>query len=435
MLDSCLSVDSRQPLNIIDDHFLSAITTLFIEEMAMDRKTLPPLNNWHHLDHPWQLRGNKSIPNFPCSKQTEAIALKEYGTRKAEPNNVKRRSRPDGVGETIRTFILGLSDEFNNLLMGIWGNLSLISRAFDKSDIVLQRVSEMEHMLQSGSVLINAVFGYLGERRMVAKNIRLNQLIQEIHGSLPIDCDRFKRDILHASLTVTTAQDSVTALASNLSLVLRQFVERLQHQIDLLLKIKGLGRKVSARSRTLEQLMGRAMDMLNLLDCYAGTVPLNTKKTSIKKMVAGLVRKLEAGFPQLEISLDLARRLPWIHADSTSMRYVLKQLLENAAAAMAGKGTLHIEAHTLKADNARDRCVAHRWSDSVVIAVSDTGHGMDLQTLLHVFDPFFTRRRNAARLGIGMAASWGIVKAHGGYIHVRSKEGLGSTFRVYLPFR
>jgi two-component system cell cycle sensor histidine kinase/response regulator CckA len=175
--------------------------------------------------------------------------------------------------------------------------------------------------------------------------------------------------------------------------------------------------------------------MLILLDRYAGAVPLNIKKLSIKEMISDRVRKLEVRFPQLEISLDLARRLPWIHADRTGMQFVLKQLLENAAAAMEGRGRLRIEANTLNGDHAQNRCVAYRWSDSIVIAVSDTGHGMDLKTLLHVFDPFFTHRRSANRLGMGMASSWGIVKAHGGYIHVRSKAGHGSTFRVYLPIR
>jgi signal transduction histidine kinase len=435
MIDSCVSADSRQATNITDDDFLSAIATLFVEEMALDRKSTPPPIGWGQLARPRQLPDNTTIVPLPCTKQTETIALKEYGTRKAEPAHTRRRSHPDGTGETIRTFILGLSDTFNDLLMGIWGNLSLISLNSGKSESLFRRASEMEQMIHNGSVLINAVFGYLGERRLVAKNIRLNQLIQEIHGSLPVDSDRFKKDILHASLTVSTTQDSMTALASSLSLVLRQFVERLQHHLGLLRKERIPGRKVTSRLRTMEHLMARTLDMLILLDRYAGAVPINIKKTSIKEMVVGLVRKLEARFPQLEISLDLSRRLPWIHADRTSMQYVLKQLLENAAAAMAGKGRLHIEAHTLKAGHARNRCVAHRWSDSVVIAVSDTGHGMDLQTLLHVFDPFFTRRRNADRLGMGMAASWGIVKAHGGYIHVRSRAGHGSTFRVYLPHR
>jgi signal transduction histidine kinase len=438
MLDSCVHADSRQPLSqqpfdIIDDHFLSAITTLFIEKMAMDQKSPAPLESWSHLDHPWQLRGNTSIVPFPCSKQTEAIALKEYGTRKAEPNNTKRRTRMDSTGETIRTFILGLSDAFNNLVMGIWGNLSLISLTSDKSGTFFQRVSEMEYMIQTGSALINAVFSYLGERRMIAKNIRLNQLIQEINGVLPIDGDRIKKDILQAGLTAPTAQHGVATLASNLSSIIKQFVELLQHQYNMIRNTRNLARKVSARLGLVAQLLSRALEILMLLDRYAGVETLNIKKMSATAMIADLVRKFEPKLPQLNISLDLARRLPSIHADQSKLKFVLNQLMKNAANAMRGGGSLHIQAGALKSEPVQNRCVAHRWSDSIVITVSDTGHGMDFNTLMHVFDPFFSGRRSSSGMGMGLAASWGIIKAHGGYIHVRSQMGCGSMFKIFLP--
>jgi signal transduction histidine kinase len=433
MFNTCTSADSKQPFNIIDDHFISVITTLFIEGMVLEQKTKPLSKSWRQFDQALRLREKTSIMPLPCSKQTEAITLKEYGTRKAEPNNVMRQARPDAAGETIRTFILGLSDAFNNLLMGIWGNLSLIALTCGKSKTAFQRVSEMEQMIHSGSALINAVFGYLGERRTIAKNIRLKQLIQEINQVLPVDSERITKDILHASLTTPVDHGRVTALASNLSQILRQFMERLQHRYSLIIHEKNLDKKALARTCKVKQLMDRASEILMLLDCYAGAEPLELKKTSARAIVAGLVRKFEARYPQLKISLDLAQRLPLIHADRSGMQFVLNQLMENAVSSMAGQGKLLIEAKTIKASPARNRCVAHRWSDSIVITVTDTGHGMDLNTLLHVFDPFYSHQDNSSRLGMGLAASWGLVKAHGGYIHVRSKEAHGSTFKVYLP--
>ena len=434
MFDSSVHPDSRQSLDILDDHFLTAITTLLIEKMAIDRKSPPPLNGWSHWDQPWKLRENTSIVPLPCSKQTEAIALKEYGTRKAEPHNNKRRAHLDNTGETIRTFILGLSDAFNNLLMGIWGNLSLISMTADKSNPVYQRVSEMEHMIQNGSTLINAIFGYLSERRMVAKNVRLNQLIKELNEILPVDGDRIKKDILHSSLTVPTAENSLTALTSNITWILRRFVDRLQSQFNLILsEMRNPNKKVSNRLHIVRRLIDRAQDILLLLDRYTGTQRLDKKKMSAKVMLARLARKFGTRFPQLKITLDFAARLPWIRADGSGMQFVFNQLMENAATAMEGRGRLQIEATTLKADPASNRCVAYRWSDSIVITVTDTGCGMDLNTLLHVFDPFFSGKRDSRRLGMGLAASWGIVRAHGGYIHVRSKRDRGCSFKIYLP--
>jgi signal transduction histidine kinase len=437
MLDSFASAHSRQSLDLIDDHFLSAITTLFIEEMALDRKWMPPSAGWNPPDRPVALRSKASIAVVPYSKQTEAIALKEYGTRKALPNHMMRRSRTGGASDTIRTFILGLSDAFNNLLMGIWGNLSLIGLTGVKSDPVFQRVSEMEHRIQTGSALINAVFGYLGERRRVAKTIRLNQLLQEINGVLPIDGERIKKDILHASLSAPTGPHSMEALAGNLSRILRQFVERLQTQYDLIRDEKILAGGMSTRLHTIERQMARTLEILMLLDRYAGAEELNFKRICTRDMLRKLADRCEAGFPELEISLDLPRRLPWIDGDGSRLQFVLDQLLKNSAAAMAGRGRFHIEAAPFKAASDEDRFLSLGRRDAVAITVSDTGHGMDLNTILHVFDPFFSHRRNPGRpgIGMGMAASWGIVKAHGGYIHAFSNAACGSTFKVYLPIR
>lgn len=435
MLNASAIDESKRPANIIEDSFLSIMTALFIEGMAIE----PCKGQSQDLaaGHSHQLDINEDIPDFPLSytKETEAIALKEYGTRKAEPHNKNRRTRVDQTTKTIREFILGLSDAFNNLLMGIWGNLSLINLSTDKNNPLSQRVSEMEQLIQNGSALLNGIFGYLGERRIVAKNIRLNQLLREIKESVPIDSSVFKSDILQESKIDLSGQSTATMVASGLARVLAQLMERMQHHHHLIRNEDPLTNQNRNRLRTIERLMAKALDIIRRLQYYAEMTECTLKKISVKALTEQVFRKFASNHQRLKISMDVAPRLPRIYADRSMLHFVLNVLMQNAVDAMPENGDLHVDVRALSSEIPSNRCVAYRWADSIVVTVTDTGHGMALDTLLHVFDPFFTSHRNADRLGMGLASAWGIIKVHGGYIHVQSKIGHGSTFKIYLPIR
>ncbi len=128
--------------------------------------------------------------------------------------------------------------------------------------------------------------------------------------------------------------------------------------------------------------------------------------------------------------------LGWIRADRGQLQQVLLNLALNARDAMPAGGRVVIE--TAAVDLGDGAAAAHpevrlRRGPYAMLALADTGHGMDRDTASHVFEPFFTTKSVGKGTGLGLSTVYGIVNQSDGYIWVESEPGRGATFRLYLP--
>jgi signal transduction histidine kinase len=123
-----------------------------------------------------------------------------------------------------------------------------------------------------------------------------------------------------------------------------------------------------------------------------------------------------------------------IEADPVQIHQVVLNLAVNSRDAMPRGGTLTIRTANFDAtEQPTPSGIGPR--DYLVLAVSDTGVGMDVETQSHIFEPFFTTKGLGKGTGLGLATVYGIVQQGGGSIEVESDPGRGTTFRIYLPVK
>ena len=136
----------------------------------------------------------------------------------------------------------------------------------------------------------------------------------------------------------------------------------------------------------------------------------------------------------IEIDLCLEEDLKLVDADPVQIEQVLMNLAVNARDAMPDGGRLFIRTSNVirpeKHGSIPSLSPSREW---VLLSVSDTGHGMDKETLEHIFEPFFSTKAPGKGTGLGLSMVHGIVKNHDGRITCRSTPGKGTSFRIYLP--
>ena len=214
---------------------------------------------------------------------------------------------------------------------------------------------------------------------------------------------------------------------------------------NMLTVISGYNRMILDELSTLDPLRGYAEEILKAAD-RAGALTNQLLAFSRRQIMQPRVINVNAVLLQtqkmlrrvigedVELVLKNGVDVGNIKADPGHVEQAIVNLAVNARDAMPLGGDLTIEtaAVTLDENYARTH-MGVKPGDFTMIAVSDTGHGMDAETRRHIFEPFFTTKEKGKGTGLGLATVYGMVKQTGGDIWVYSEQGKGTTFKLYFP--
>jgi PAS domain S-box-containing protein len=392
----------------------------------------------------WPMRDARdAITHFVAVQEDITILLEaEAGLRESE-----RRAR--SLFETVHLIVLGLDsagrvDYVNPFFLRLTG--------YTREEVIgqpwIERFLPPEHRAELQAVLLelrerdehphyqNPILIKSGERRMISwSNTVLRDTSGQLTGTLSIgedvtDARRLQEQLLHSQkmesvgrLAGGVAHDFnnlLTAILSNAEFLRDDLPEEstLRSDVD---EIRKAADRAAILTRQLLSFSRRQVVQPRLIQ-------LNDAALAMDKLLRRLIGE------DIELVSALSPDLWAIRADAGQIEQVLANLTVNSRDAMPDGGRITIE--TANVALSADYAAAHVDAvpgDYVMLAVSDTGHGIPEDARPRIFDPFFTTKPEGKGTGLGLATVHGIVHAAGGHIGVYSEPGHGATFKLYFP--
>ena len=272
---------------------------------------------------------------------------------------------------------------------------------------------------------------------MDQKLLHLEQLLDQRTAELKITNSRLlkrfsEKNILEEELLRLKKLESVGVLAGGIAHDFNNLLTAISGNVSLAKMYLSANDKAYSFLEKVEHVSIRASDLTRQL------VALSREGDPIKRpaVIDDLIKKaalfsLSGSNVRCEFTVSLAL-LP-VLCDEGQIRQVIHNMVLNARDAMTGGGLVTISATNTDVIGSQGLLLPE--GDYVAITITDRGVGIPEQTMLRIFEPYFTTKEtcNQKKLGLGLSICYSIIQAHGGHITVRSKPGEGTTFIIYLP--
>ena len=250
-----------------------------------------------------------------------------------------------------------------------------------------------------------------------------------------INSDITERRNLEGQLRQAMKMEAVGRLAGGVAHDFNNLLTAIMGNVSLAIMKLPPSDPVEALLDEVKKAAERAARLTQQLLAFSRKQIIEPKILNINAMIADLNKMLARLIGEhIEMKTLPGKDLGMVKFDAGQFEQVMVNLAVNARDAMPDGGKLIIETANVDLDD--DYCATHRYVSPgrfVLLAVSDTGHGMNDEVKRQIFEPFFTTKSKGSGTGLGLSTIYGAVKQSGGSIEVYSEEGKGTTFKIFLP--
>jgi len=257
-------------------------------------------------------------------------------------------------------------------------------------------------------------------------------IVQDITARKQAEAEKAK---LQAQLQQAQKMESVGRLAGGVAHDFNNKLGVILGHVEIALEQLDPALPVYADLEEIRKATQQSADLTRQLLAFARKQTIAPKVLDLNETVAGMLKMLRRLLGEnIDLNWQPQPGLWPVRMDLSQIDQILANLCINSRDALAGVGKMTIETGNSVFD--QDYCDSHAGAypgEFVRLAVSDTGRGMDKETLTHIFEPFFTTKATGQGTGLGLATVYGAVKQNDGFINAYSEPNLGTTITIYLP--